>query len=204
MGAPMSKVEQGEATRTALLDAARELFMEHGYRNVGTEEIVRRAEVTRGALYHHFDDKKDLMRAVYERVEQESVATVGTRIADFDDPIDAMVAGLRAYLDFAQVPGFAHLVFNDAPAVLGWREWREIDKRHGLGLIALALQTGIEAGAVRPQPVQPLAPIVLGAIIEASQEIAFAADPLATRKEVESALIGLLLDGLRVADTGSG
>jgi AcrR family transcriptional regulator len=57
MAAGISKAEQSERTRRALLDAAWELFAEHGYAKTSTEEVVRRAAVTSGALYYHFRDK---------------------------------------------------------------------------------------------------------------------------------------------------
>src|SRR5215210_3417242 len=76
------KAEQSEATRAALVVAARALFAERGYAGVGTEEIVRRADVTRGALYHHFEDKKDLFRAVHESVEAELAQTIAAQLAE--------------------------------------------------------------------------------------------------------------------------
>src|SRR5215217_9128831 len=91
--------ERGEATRAALLGAARALFAERGYAGVGTEEIVRRAEVTRGALYHHFRDKKDLFRAVHEQVERELVESLGERIAGLDDARELLATGVRSFLD---------------------------------------------------------------------------------------------------------
>src|ERR671922_1674567 len=80
------KAEQAEATRAKLVGVARELFAERGYAGVGTEEIVRRAQVTRGALYHHFRDKKDLFRAVHEELERDLVSSIGEEIAGVEDP----------------------------------------------------------------------------------------------------------------------
>src|SRR5919198_2496978 len=84
------KAEQSETTRKALLDAARELFAERGYTAVSTEEIVQRAGVTRGALYHHFRDKQDLFRAVYEQLETDVVAAITGRIEGVEDPVELL------------------------------------------------------------------------------------------------------------------
>jgi AcrR family transcriptional regulator len=191
-----SKAEQGEATRAALVGAARALFTESGYAGVGTEEIVRRAKVTRGALYHHFEDKKDLFRAVHEQIEEEMVGAIAAKMADVDDPIELLIVGTRAYLDVCTDPAIARITLSDAPSVLGWEEWREIDARYGLGLIMLGLQGGMDAGALRSQPVKPLAHLMLGAMGEAGMAIANAADPAAERAEMEPALLSLI-EGLR-------
>ncbi|HYI79473.1 MAG TPA: TetR/AcrR family transcriptional regulator [Thermoleophilaceae bacterium] len=199
MEARTTKAEQGEATRATILRAARELFTEHGYGGVGTEEIVRRAKLTRGALYHHFADKKDLFRAVHEQIEGEVMEAIGTRMATAEgDPFALLVIGTRAYLDVCTDPAITRITLVDAPSVLGWEEWREIDLRHGLGIVIAGLQGGMDAGVLRPQPVRPLAHLMLGAMGEAGMVIANAADPDAARAEVEPALLGLL-DGLRVA-----
>jgi AcrR family transcriptional regulator len=197
--AKTTKAEQGEATRATLMRAARELFTEHGYGGVGTEEIVRRAQVTRGALYHHFADKKDLFRAVHEQIEGEVIVAVGAQMSNPDaDPYELLVDGARALLDICTDPAITRVTLVDAPSVLGWEEWREIDMRHGLGIVIAGLQGGMEAGVLRPQPVRPLAHLLLGAMGEAGMVIANAADPEAARAEVEPALLGLL-EGLRVA-----
>src|SRR4051812_13680311 len=95
------KAEQSEATRAALLAAARELFADRGYAAVGTEEIVRSAGVTRGALYHHFDGKKDLFRAVYEELEREIVEVIGAgaEAAGAQSPLAVLRVGAQAWLD---------------------------------------------------------------------------------------------------------
>ena len=200
MEAKTTKAEQGEATRAALMRAARELFTEHGYGGVGTEEIVRRARVTRGALYHHFADKKDLFRAVHEQIEGEVMEAIGAEMAAGDaDPFALLVVGTHAYLDVCTDPAITRVTLVDAPSVLGWEEWREIDMRHGLGIVIVGLQGGMDSGVLRPQPVRPLAHLLLGAMGEAGMVIANSPDPEAARAEIEPALLGLL-DGLRALD----
>src|SRR5918998_5504879 len=90
---------RGDATRAALVATARALFTERGYAGVGTEEVVRRAGVTRGALYHHFRDKQDLFRAVYEEIEAELVAGIAARVEGVADPVELLAEGVRAFLD---------------------------------------------------------------------------------------------------------
>lgn len=191
------RAEQSEATREALLKAARSLFARRGYSAVGTEEIVRRARVTRGALYHHFRDKKDLFRAVHEQLEAEMARKISARLAaeGAADPLELLRAGARTFLDHTTGP-LARITLVEAPAVLGWTEWREIDERYGMGLVIAALEQAIAAGRLRPQPVKPLAHLLLAAIGEAGILIASADDPQAMREEIEPALLALL-DGLR-------
>jgi AcrR family transcriptional regulator len=191
--------ERSEATRARLLRVARGLFAERGYADVGTEEIVRQAKVTRGALYHHFRDKRDLFRAVHEQLEGELVETISAQLAaGGDDPIEAMRIGIRTFLDACTQPELARITLIDAPAVLGWQEWREIDERYGLGLIIAGLELGMEAGRLRRQPVRPLAHLMLASMGEAGMMIANSTDPKSARREIEPALLGLL-DGMQSA-----
>jgi AcrR family transcriptional regulator len=188
---------RSEATRAKLITAARELFAERGYSGVGTEQIVKRAEVTRGALYHHFADKRDLFRAVVEALEVELVERIGAALAleSPDDPIESMKLAVRTFLDSALDPGRSRITLIEAPSVLGWAEWREIDARYGLGLASAALEAGMAGGRIPRQPVAPLAGIFVAALGEAGIMIATAADPDAVRGEVEAAL-ELLIDGM--------
>jgi AcrR family transcriptional regulator len=191
-----ARTERAEATRAQLLRAARELFAERGYAAVGTEEIVGRAQVTRGALYHHFRDKRDLFRAVHEDLERELVEAIAAEIGGIDDPLELLSQGIRAFLDACTDPAMIRIALLDAPNVLGWAEWRQVDERHGLGLVTAALQGAMDAGVLRRQDVRPLAHLVLGALGEAAFIIANAAEPEAARREVEPALLSLL-EGLR-------
>jgi AcrR family transcriptional regulator len=192
----MSRVEQAAATRTALIGAARELFAERGYADVGTEEVVRRACVTRGALYHHFADKRDLFRAVHEQNEQQLVESIAERVDGVADPWKLIVTGVRAFLDACTDAALIRIGLLDAPVVLGWQEWREIDARYGLGLVTAALEGAMAGGVLRRQPVRPLAHLLLGAMAEAALLIANAEDHEAARREVEEPLLSLI-EGLR-------
>jgi AcrR family transcriptional regulator len=190
-------MSSGAATRAELMRVARALFAERGYAGVGTEEIVARANVTRGALYHHFADKKDLFRAVHEELERGLVASIGEQIAGIEDPWELAVTGVRAFLDAcASDDALRQIALIDAPAVLGWEEWREIDARYGLGLVTFGLRNGMDAGVFRERDVTPLAHLLIGAMTEAALMVANASDPDAARRKAEPALLALL-EGLR-------
>lgn len=192
-----SKAEQRAATRARLLAAARPLFAARGYTDVGTEEIVRAAGVTRGALYHQFADKRDLFRAVFEEVEGELVARLAAgEAAAAEDPFGALRAGLLTWLAIAGEPEVERIVLLDAPAVLGWLEWREIGERYGLGLVVAALQGAMDSGAIAPQPVRALSHVIIGALDEAALYVARSDDAPVARAEAEEVL-ERLLDGLR-------
>jgi len=195
-GERRSQAERSESTRTALIEAARSLFAARGYADVGTEEIVRAAGVTRGALYHHFDGKRDLFEAVYKRVEIELAERIASGALDSGatEPLEAMRAGAEMFLRACTEPEAQRIALLDGPAVLGWDRWREIAAEHGLGLIEASLQAAIEQGAIREQPVRPLAHLLMGALDEAAMLVARAEDPEQMRAEV-----GLTLDSLLAA-----
>ena len=188
--------ERSAATREALIAAARELFAERGYAAVGTEEIVRKAGLTRGALYHQFGGKRELFEAVYETIEREVTERIAADALVGPDPLEALRAGARAFLDHCLEPEVQRIVLIDAPSVLGWERWREIGARYGLGLIEAALQAAIDAGAISPAPVKPLAHVLLGALDEAAMAVARAEDPAAASDEMD-VVLGRMLDGLR-------
>ena len=194
MNVKRTQAERSQATRDALIEAARPLFAERGYAAVGTEEIVRAAGVTRGALYHHFGGKRDLFEAVYERIEVELAQRIaaGALDAGATAPLDAMRAGAEMFLQAATEPEAQRIVLLDGPSVLGWDRWREIAAEHGLGLIEATLQTAIEAGAIAEQPVRPLAHVLMGALDEAAMLVARAEDPELMRAEVGRTLDALL------------
>jgi AcrR family transcriptional regulator len=190
------KVRQPEATRAALVAAARELFAERGYAAVGTEEIVQRAGVTRGALYHHFSDKQDLMRAVLHDLSRELAEASAAAALKETDQWRQIVAAIDAFLDACTDPAIQRIVMTDAPSVLGWDEWREIDTQYGLGLVKASLANAMEAGLIERQPVDPLAHLLVGALDEAAMYISRADDARAARREMGES-VERMLSGLR-------
>src|ERR671930_9170 len=187
-----SRAQQSEVTRARLVRVARDLFARRGYNDVATEEIVRRAGVTRGALYHHFKDKRDLFAAVVEQVELEVLERVAEAALTEQDAWEQQRAAIGAYLDVCLEPAVQRIVLTDAPSVLGLAAWREIEARYGLGLVSAGLETVMEAGYIERQPVEPLAHLVLGALTEGGLLIGRSEDRPAARTEVGDSLDRLL------------
>ncbi|MEC3975428.1 TetR/AcrR family transcriptional regulator [Amycolatopsis sp. H20-H5] len=183
-----SQQDRSSTTKAALTAAARELFAARGYQAVPADEIVRAAGVTRGALYHHYADKQGLFRSVVAQLEAELTAELRAVMDAAPDAVTGMFALLTAFFDACGRPENRQISLIDAPAVLGWREWRAIEAEHGLGLLVDVLTVAVEAGLLAPQPVEVLARMLLGAVIEAVLLIADADDPVRARAEAEQAL----------------
>lgn len=192
-----TQAQRSLTTRRALLDVARELFAERGFADVSADEIVAAAGLTRGALHHHFKDKAGLLRAVFEQVEQEIADEVGAKIAEVPDPAARIAVSIGSFLDVCERPEIIRIALTDAPAVLGWHTWREIEAQYGLGLVTKLVTDGVDAGIIAPRPPEVLAQIVLGAVIEAALLIAHASDRPAARAAAEGVL-GALMSGLLV------
>ena len=185
-------------TQQVLIATARRLFAERGF--VPAEEIVAVAGLTRGALHHHFGDKKQLFRAMFEQLEAEITERVAAAIGNAGDSWTAATSGLSAFLDVCQEPEVVQIALTDAPAVLGWADWRAIEADHGLGLIKAGLELAIAERVLAPQPVDVLAHLILSAAIEAALLIARAPDHAAARADAERTLLALLT-GLRTSPT---
>jgi len=187
---------RSEATRQKLVTAARALFGARGYADVGTEEIVRAAGLTRGALYHQFRDKADLFAAVAEEVEAEVTERVAAGASEAAaDPVAELRRGVRLFLDACADPEVERIILLDAPAVLGAAAWRDLAARYGLGLVQIALQGAMDAGAIAAQPVVPLAHVIIGALDECALYVAQAEDPPTAREEC-IAIFDRILRGL--------
>lgn len=186
--------ERSAATREALISAARQLWGERGYADVGTPEIAGAAGVTRGAMYHQFADKAALFLAVIEVVEQDVMARLATEVASSgaSTPADAIRAAVDAWLEVSGDPEVRQLILLDAPSVLGWAGFRDVAQRYSLGMTEQLLAEAIKAGQLARQPVRALAHVLIGALDEAAMVIATAEDPKKARREIRQVLRRLI------------
>jgi AcrR family transcriptional regulator len=190
-------------TRRALLDTARQLFAEHGFQATRTEEVVQRAGLTRGALYHHFRDKEDLFRAVFEEVEAEVDQSLVRRSSD--RPVNAWAlfrANSEVYLDAASTNrAYRQIVLIDGPAVLGQKHWSERGEGP-TGKIVEYLREAVAEGVLAPQPVEPLAHLLSALGVGSAMYVTYAEDPVAARREI-SQCYERFLSGLGVHEPPS-
>ena len=180
--------ERRAQTRAALIAAGRDLFTERGFAGAGREEIVERAGLTRGALYHHFASKEELFAVVYEEIEREVTEAVVVAAVVTSDPVEGLRLGAFAFLDAASMPDVRRVVLLDGPAVLSAEVRHDIALRYGLGLVLEALRAAEAAGRLVVGPVDLLAPVLLAALHEAATSIADGADAAGMRAVVESLL----------------
>jgi len=191
----VSQAERRAGTVRGIEDAARKLFAVHGFTETTIDDIAARAGVAKGAVYHHFSSKEEIFTRVLESIQAElSAAQIPAPSAKPRDPLDMISAGVLRYLLAISEPGIKRILLIDGPAVLGWQKWREMDARYfgALTRAALAMALG---DAVPPREVEPLAHLLMGAIMEAALVCATAEHPKKLAKEL-SAGIRALLGGL--------
>jgi AcrR family transcriptional regulator len=180
-----------------LLVAALELFGTEGFADTSLDDVVARAQVTKGALYHHFGSKERLFAAVYEQLQHD----VSDRVVEeflLPDPWQALVVGCNLWIDAHVDPAVQRIVLRDARAVLGWQAVREVENRFGVVPLRAVLRRALRVGMIAPAPLRPLALMIMGGLSEACFYIADADDPGVAREEVR-ALVQTLLDGIAVA-----
>lgn len=186
-----------EGAREAVVEAARDLFMERDYDRVSIEQILERSGVSRGALYHHFPTKLDLFIAVYQASELRVTDQIAARTSSSSSPFEALVDGARAYLRLCETDEeFRRIGLTQSRAVLGWEGWRIAASELGIAVTLALVSAAIEAGELPPHDPETTAQILLGALIEAAMLIVTAEDRTAARERSEQVIVGLL-EGLR-------
>lgn len=189
------RIERGRATRERLIDAARTQFGEHGYEGASLDAILGAAGVKRGALYHHFASKTELFDAVLDQVVAEIAERVAKEASATDDPVEALRIGCRTWLRMSLDRDVQRICLIDAPAVVGWTRWREIDEMRTLGGLRRNLELIAEQGRLADGDIDLLAHMVLASVAEAALLIVRADKPR-TALKVGEAAVETLLAGL--------
>jgi AcrR family transcriptional regulator len=191
-----TQAERTEATTSALVDAARELFARHGYDGTSLDAVATRAGVTKGAVYHHFEGKRQLFEAAFTREVERMAMPLADAYGRKKDPWDAFHAGCRAFLDECLDPGLQRIVLLDASAAIGWEQIRHLESPL-LQMMELAISRAAEAGRIAPRKPGPLAHFLYGALCETAMIVARADDQKAAHREAVVE-IGRVLDGLAI------
>ena len=191
--------EAVDATRAALLESALRAFTERGFAGTSLDDVVRDARVTKGALYHHFKGGKlALFEAVFEEVDLRLAERIVAAVPADAGPWELVQAGLDAYLEACADPVVRRIMFQEGPVALGWARWRELDGCSSRELLSASVQGLLDAGEIRPQPVELLTRLLFTTLGEAGMSVAEAEDQQAARAQARTLLLGLL-DGLRPA-----
>ncbi|MEI5584043.1 TetR/AcrR family transcriptional regulator [Agromyces sp. CCNWLW213] len=173
----VTKAEQRERTREEILRIATRRFAESGYAGVALEDLVAEAGLTRGALYHHFGSKQGLFAAVIERAQFAVAEAVEHAAAVVAAPLDAFLAGCRAFLEASLAPEVRRILLVDGPAVLGWGDWRDGDLESSARLLDAGVAELAEAGLIRARSLGTVATMISGALNEVAIANATAAHP---------------------------
>ncbi|MCW2622635.1 MAG: tetC 2 [Frankiales bacterium] len=190
----VSGIRQARAleTRARIMQAARELFSDPGYHATGTAEIVQAAGVgTRGALYHHFADKRQLFIAVLEEVTAELVADSEARRSGMSG-VQAVQTTMETYFDRSLDPGIRRIVLLDGPAVLGWELYRDLALDYGLRALRGLIDAGVADGSLVVPDAEVMAHLLLSVSDAAAQFIAHAEDPRSARVQSGRSVAALL------------
>lgn len=184
--------EHAQLTRKAILQAARKVFTSKGYDVASIDEIAGAARVTSGALYHHFRNKREILRAVFEALEAELKERVTAAAENAKDATGAMRLSLRALFDACLEDDIRSIVFEQSPRVLGWEEWRRIDAEYAIDLL-LGLLSGLrKEKKVGRYDDTLISMLFLAAIAEAGKQIASNRNDPNLRRECERILEAFL------------
>lgn len=191
-----TQAERTEATTTALVAAARELFAQDGYAATSLDAVAARARVTKGAVYHHFQGKQQLFEAVFTREVERLCAVMPTVYASKRDPWDAFEACCRAFLEECLEPGLQRIMLLDALAAMGWEDVRRMEAPM-MELMEIAIAAAVDAGRIAPRPAGPLAVFLYGALCETAMSVARADSQKAAHRRALTEL-SHVLEGLRI------
>jgi AcrR family transcriptional regulator len=190
--APGKRAAQGRATRGQLIQVATRLFAEHGYEGTSIEAVLTAAGVSRGALYHHFAGKEALFEAVVAAVSDQVTLELTEVIRDCADPVEALRTAALAWISLAADPVIQRVVLVDAPSVLGWERWRDMDHGRTLGALQAMLQAVSDGGRLPAELVSPFSHMILAALDEIALVVARSTDSTTAVAEGRMAVEALI------------
>lgn len=199
------RAEYSASTRRALVDAAEVLFTRHGYAATSLDAIVAEAQVTKGALYHHYSGKQALFEAVFERVESVGAGSIRASLDGHQDPWEKALSGLHAFLEVVRQPSYSRIVIQDGPSVLGHERFREHEERSTFAYVLHIVESVLGDGdrALDPEMQHTFARIFFGAMSSSGISVSMSEDADAEAERVEAA-IAFILSGLRaLTDAGT-
>lgn len=198
-----SRQEYSLSTRRALLDSATTLFAERGYAGTSLDEVVAAAEVTKGALYHHYSGKQAVFEAVLEKVEADAVETITAEVHREEDPWQKALAGVRSFLEICQEQSYRRIVMQEGPVALGYDRWREIEERNTFGLVRDIVRAVLQHYDVDESILETFSRLFFGAMSTAGMSVSQSETPEQASQEVQT-VIALMLAGLRqLAESGA-
>ncbi len=186
-----TNTQRSEEMKARLMAAAREIFVESGFAEASTPDIVKRAQVTRGALYHHFKDKTALFEAVVAVETLQLAEDITARTTEVPDPRVSLRLGTEAYFASMGVPGRAQLLLVDGPAILGPSEMSRLHAAGG--------RSTLVGGLTRARPDLPAEDInaIAVSLSAAYDRAAFAISEGEAPEPYVRALTGLVLSAMQ-------
>ena len=198
------KIDRGQLTRQHIITTATRLFASQGYEATSIDLILRACDLSRGALYHHFASKEAVFSAVVEATEEAVLQKLAEAGQGAGGAQQSLLAGSVAWLRMATDPVIRQIVLIDAPAVLGWTAWREIEARYSLGVLKAGIGLAASEGQLRADRVDMYAHIMLAMLTELAMLIARSGDPPSTIAAGEDAVkkfLSGMLDGRDITTT---
>ena len=197
-GVKSRREEYSQATRQALMDSATDLFARQGYGKTSLDQVAEAARVTKGALYGHFPGKQALFREVLEELERRVVADVRAAAAAVEQPWEAALAGLDAFLEACCDPVYGRIVMREGPVAMTYAEWAACEELYSYALTLELLAMLVAAGEVDPLPIEPAARITHAVIGAAAMQIADAAPEKQAQVHADVRLVVLrIFEGMR-------
>ncbi|HEU5473942.1 MAG TPA: TetR/AcrR family transcriptional regulator [Actinophytocola sp.] len=184
--------DYSESTRQALVDSAVELFTKNGYAGTSLDAVAKRARVTKGALYHHFDGKQALFEAAFDVVERAAVERLRRAVASAEPAWERAMRGVDSYIKSCLEPSYQRIVVHEGPVVMGWERWRETEEKYSYGLVRTTIEDLMAAGEMVELPLEVTTRILFGALSAGAAVIAGAADPKKAGAEVSRTIVAVM------------